>query len=185
MFQGSLFVLFTHRIRRWLLLDSFTPACVLLGNRILPLWPSSPFPNSDHYPEFPSIHLSLLPFPYTCNPGAFVLLCYPSYSFFLWKLTLQKFLALLSPSGQIFAPPRATVPSLGPSWGDRTVVPWRRDHNHLENNLLFGQPWVWLQNWGHHSSPCVSLIIPTGVSSCFLNLMAVTIISPKQRCNTV
>lgn len=82
MFQGSLFVLFTHRIRRWLLLDSFTPACVLLGNRILPLWPSSPFPNSDHYPEFPSIHLSLLPFPYTCNPGAFVLLCYPSYSFF-------------------------------------------------------------------------------------------------------
>lgn len=38
----------------------------------------------------------------------------------------------------------------------------------LENNSLFVQPWIQLQTWGQHSSPCVSLIILTGVSSCFL-----------------
>lgn len=35
MCQGSPFVLFTHGIRRWLSLGSFTLACVLLGNSIL------------------------------------------------------------------------------------------------------------------------------------------------------
>lgn len=58
--------------------------------------PSSLFPNNGHYPEFPFVHLSLLFFPYTCYPGAFVLVCFPYYSFFLWKLTLLKFLSLLS-----------------------------------------------------------------------------------------
>lgn len=167
MCQGSPIAFFTHGIRRWLHFGSFALACVLLGNSILPLCPSSLFPNSGHYPEFPFIHLSLLLFLSMLSSGAFVLLYFPSHSFFLWKLTFLKFLALLSPSGQVCVLPWATAASLGHS-RNRTVVPWGRDHNHLENNFLFVQPPVQLQTWGQHCSPCVSLIIFTGVFSYFL-----------------
>lgn len=156
--QGSPTVLSPHRTRRWLLFGSFTLVCVLLGSSILPLCPTSPFPNSGHYPEFPFIHLFSLLFPCTCNPGAFSLLYFPAYSFFLRKLTFLKLLALLLPSGQIFVLPWAAAASLGHSRGDRTVV------NTGEQSPVCAA----LQTWGQHRSLCVSLIILTGVSSCFL-----------------